>query len=220
MCTVCVLIWSLLGVKKSLGYARIGLFLGFNSKFPPSIPTPFICGVPPPPPPGSELIQSSKQGSFYKFLAVMENIKQEDHLVLKGAAKVLLQRMSVTRTNPLSDNNKKLASLAFNQFTLPVLPWYWMWTQVWPIADLQQLQDREVRKVIVDVQSRGKHHLGSTELSCTFLENSEEEALSQWKKNINWPRSRWWSSCTVIQTPLCRWLEGMKRTQRKMVDGR
>ena len=59
-----------------------------------------------------------------------------------------------------------------------------MWTQVWPIADLQQLQDREVRKVIVDVQSRGKHHLGSTELSCTFLENSEEEALSQWKKNI------------------------------------
>ena len=52
-----------------------------------------------------------------------------------------------------------------------------MWTQVWPIADLQQLQDREVRKVIVDVQSRGKHHLGSTELSCTFPENSEEEAL-------------------------------------------
>ena len=108
----------------------------------------------------------------------MENIKQEDHLVQKGAAKVLLQRMSVTRTSPLSDNNKKLASLAFNQFTLPVLPWYLMWTQVWPIADLQQLQDREVRKVIVDVQSRGKHHLKSTELSCTFLENSEEEALS------------------------------------------
>lgn len=39
-----------------------------------------------------------------------------------------------------------------------------MWTQVWPIADLQQLQDREVRKVIVNVQSRGKHHLGSIEL--------------------------------------------------------
>ena len=55
----------------------------------------------------------------------MENINQEDHLVLKGAAKVLLQGvqgMSVTWTSPLSDNNKKLASLAFNQFTLPVLP--------------------------------------------------------------------------------------------------
>ena len=52
----------------------------------------------------------------------MENINQEDHLVLKGAAKVLLQGMSVAWASPLSDNNKKLASLAFNQFTLPVLP--------------------------------------------------------------------------------------------------
>ena len=37
--------WSLLGVKKRLGHAQIGLLLGFNSKFPTSIPTPFICGV-------------------------------------------------------------------------------------------------------------------------------------------------------------------------------
>ena len=44
---VCVLTWSLLGVKKSLGHAQIGLLKGFNSKFPTSIPTPFICGVPP-----------------------------------------------------------------------------------------------------------------------------------------------------------------------------
>ena len=49
MCIVCVLTWSLLGVKKSLGYAQIGLFQGFYSKFPTSIPTPFICGEPPPP---------------------------------------------------------------------------------------------------------------------------------------------------------------------------
>ena len=48
MCIVCVLTWSLLGVKKSLGYAQIGLFKGCNSKFLTSIPTPFICGVPPP----------------------------------------------------------------------------------------------------------------------------------------------------------------------------
>ena len=44
MCIACVLTWSLLGVKKSLSYARIGLFYGFNSKFSTSIPTPFICG--------------------------------------------------------------------------------------------------------------------------------------------------------------------------------
>ena len=36
---------SLLGVKKSLGHAQIGLLYGFNSKCPTSIPTPFICGV-------------------------------------------------------------------------------------------------------------------------------------------------------------------------------
>ena len=47
MCIVCVLTWSLLGVKKSLGYAQIGLFQGFYSNFPTSIPTPFICRVPP-----------------------------------------------------------------------------------------------------------------------------------------------------------------------------
>ena len=36
---VCVLTWSLLGIKKSLGHAQIGLLEGFNSKFPTSIPT-------------------------------------------------------------------------------------------------------------------------------------------------------------------------------------
>ena len=43
----CVLSWSLSGVKKSLGPFQIGLLQGFNLKFPTSIPTPFICGVPP-----------------------------------------------------------------------------------------------------------------------------------------------------------------------------
>ena len=45
---VCVLTWSLkFRVKKSLGHAQISLFWGFNSKFPTSIRTTFICGVPP-----------------------------------------------------------------------------------------------------------------------------------------------------------------------------
>ena len=34
---VCVLTWSLLGIKKGFGHAQIGLFEGFNSKFPTSI---------------------------------------------------------------------------------------------------------------------------------------------------------------------------------------
>ena len=33
--------------QKSLAHAQIGLLQGFNSKFPTSIPTPFICEVPP-----------------------------------------------------------------------------------------------------------------------------------------------------------------------------
>ena len=45
---VYVLTWSLLEVKKSLGPAQIGLLYEFNSKFPTSIPTYFICGVLPP----------------------------------------------------------------------------------------------------------------------------------------------------------------------------
>ena len=32
--------------QKRLGHSQIGLLWGFNSKFPTSIPTPFICGVP------------------------------------------------------------------------------------------------------------------------------------------------------------------------------
>ena len=38
--------------QKRLGHAQIGLLYGFNSKFPTSLPTPFICGVSPPPPLG------------------------------------------------------------------------------------------------------------------------------------------------------------------------
>ena len=42
---------SLLGVKNRLGHAQIGLLYWFNSKFPTSIPAPFIWEAPPPPTP-------------------------------------------------------------------------------------------------------------------------------------------------------------------------
>ena len=44
---LCFNMVSIRSQKKSLGHAQIGLLYGFNSKFPTSIPTPFICGVPP-----------------------------------------------------------------------------------------------------------------------------------------------------------------------------
>ena len=50
--------------------------------------------------------------------------------------------------------------IASNQFALPVLG-YLMWTQQWPITDLQQI-DREARKIIVE--NGGRHPCGSNAL--------------------------------------------------------
>ena len=98
------------------------------------------------------VIQSLKQQSHYKFLGVLENIKQEDRLALECASKEYLKRLSVIWSSPLSDVNKVTA--------LPVLS-YLMPTQRWPMSELQQI-DREVRKVIVE--NGGKHPAGSSAL--------------------------------------------------------
>ena len=95
--------------------------------------------------------------SQYKFLGVLESIKQEDSLVLESAARVYLQRLSVIWSSPLSDHHKVVAT---NQFALPVLV-YFMWTQVWPITELQTLE-RESRKIMVE--NDGKHPLGTSDL--------------------------------------------------------
>ena len=104
-----------------------------------------------------ELVKSLKGDSQYKFLGVLENIRQEDKLALENAARVYLQGMSVIWSSRLSDYYKVVAS---NQFALPVLA-YFMWTQVWPIAELQRL-DRESRKIIVE--NGGKHPSESSDL--------------------------------------------------------
>ena len=58
---------------------------------------------------------------------------------------------------PLSDYNKVLAT---NLFAVLVLA-YLMWTQVWPIAELQRL-DRASREAMIE--NGAKHPLGSTKL--------------------------------------------------------
>ena len=100
-------------------------------------------------------IKSLDQHNSYKFLGVFENTKQEDKQVLEAAAKTYLQRLSIIWSSPLSDHAKVVAS---NQYALPVLT-YLMWTQTWPIANIQQL-DREGRKIIVE--NGGNHPKGST----------------------------------------------------------
>ena len=106
-----------------------------------------------------EAIASLREDAQYKFLGVLENVKQQDGLVLEQAGKEYLKRLSVVWSSPLSDYYKVLAT---NQFALPVMS-YFMWTEVWPIADLQRI-DRETRKIMVENGAR--HPLASTDQLC------------------------------------------------------
>ena len=66
----------------------------------------------------------------------------------------------------MSDHAKVVAS---NQYALPVLTCL-MWTQTWPIANIQQL-DREGRKIIVE--NGGNHPKGSTSTLYMFRKLDE-----------------------------------------------
>ena len=105
----------------------------------------------------SQIIESLKEGENCKFLGLLENSKQEDILVLWGSSKLFLQRLSVVWSSLLSDYHKVVAS---NRYALPVLM-YPMWTQSWPIVELQQL-DRESRKILKENGRRGLKSVEST----------------------------------------------------------
>ena len=119
---VCVLTWSLLGVKKSLGHAQIGLLLGFNSKFPTSIPTPFIHGFPPPPPPragSSRRCQLSKPHLKYRMKKIYVSRSFVECVRGRGERQNGFKTESTTElsnfhfwwTKPLYQN--KLSNIAF-----------------------------------------------------------------------------------------------------------
>ena len=69
------------------------------------------------------------EGKHYKFLGVLENVRQHERLALACAAKEYLRRISVIWPSPLSDCDCVQAT---NQYTLPVLR-YLMRTQHWSI---------------------------------------------------------------------------------------
>ena len=96
-----------------------------------------------------------EEGEQYKFLGVLESVRQEERMSLDCAATGSRRRMSIIWSSPLSDHNRVTAS---NQFALPVLG-YLMWRQQWPVTELKRL-DREVRKIVVE--NGGKHPSGST----------------------------------------------------------
>ena len=99
---------------------------------------------------GLKPINCLREDSHYKFLGVRESVRQEDGLVLELAVKEFLRRVSVIWSSPLYTHAKAVAS---NQYALPVLT-YLMWTQTWPLAELQQI-DRDTRKII---SGSGENH--------------------------------------------------------------
>ena len=90
------------------------------------------------------------EGKHYKFLGVLENVRQDERLALACAAKEYLRRISVIWSSPLSDCNRVQAT---NQYALPVLR-YLMWTQYWSLSELRGV-NRAARKIIVE--NGGKH---------------------------------------------------------------
>ena len=86
------------------------------------------------------VIKNLEEGELYKFLGVLEGLKQEEQQFLQCAAKSYLRCMSLIWTSPHCD---------------------WMWTLHWSITELRTI-DREVRKLIV-VQG-GKPPCGLTSL--------------------------------------------------------
>ncbi|PFX15560.1 hypothetical protein AWC38_SpisGene20212 [Stylophora pistillata] len=106
---------------------------------------------------GNAKIWSLEDEQQYKFLGVLESLKQEEKLALYSAAKEYLQTLSVIWSSPLADYHSVVAS---NQFAMPAMS-YFLWTQYWPITKLKQI-DREVRKTVVE--NGGKHPCGSTSL--------------------------------------------------------
>ena len=85
------------------------------------------------------LVEKLKTGTKYKFLSVRESVMEDEKLALTVAAKTYLQRLSIIWTSPLSDANRVKAT---NQFALLVLT-YPMWTQQWPLGELQSIGERQ-----------------------------------------------------------------------------
>ena len=74
-----------------------------------------------------------------------------------GLVKLFLQRLSVVWSRLLSDYHKVVAS---NRYALPVLM-YPMWTQSWPIVELQQLHHKSCK---ILKENSGYHPMGTTDL--------------------------------------------------------
>ena len=80
-------------------------------------------------------IPTLEDGRQYKFLGVVESLRQEERTVLRCAAREYLPRLSVIWSSPLLDYHRVIAS---NQFALPAMS-YFLWTQYCTITELRQV---------------------------------------------------------------------------------
>ena len=64
------------------------------------------------------IIRALREGKQYRFLGVLENVRQDERLAPACAAKEYLRRISIIWSSPLSDFNRAQAT---NQYALPVL---------------------------------------------------------------------------------------------------
>ena len=78
-------------------------------------------------------VASLKEGEQYKFLRVLESLKQDDTMALKIAAKRYIQRVSVIWSSPLSDWNKVKSTKEFALSTLM----YSTWNLTLPLVELR-----------------------------------------------------------------------------------
>ena len=58
----------------------------------------------------NNFVSDLEEGNQYKFLGVLETVRQEERMSLECAAKEFLRRMSIISSSPLSDHNRLTAS--------------------------------------------------------------------------------------------------------------
>ena len=148
-------------------------------------------------------VSDLEEGNHYKFLGVLETVRQEERMSLECAARKFLRRMSIIWSNPLSDHNRVTAS---NQFTLPVLG-YLMWTQQWPVTEFKKL-DREARKIVVE--NGGKHLSPSTAILYMSREK-EGRGLRSIEEEYKVMKTKAPVSYIEMVTQRWRWFVSLKR---------
>ena len=152
------------------------------------------------------VVRPLEEDSQYKFLEILENVRQGEKRKLECAEKTYLQRLSVIWSSPraLSDANHVAAS---NQCALAGLK-YPMWTQHWPLTELRRIDREDTR-----------HNNALKVLNLELLRELQlVESLPAWysQSSLNQNTSRrmskhCWAYQLMGRTMNCKLTESMQR---------